>query len=81
MARPSSIAEHYRAHREVFSLAQELGCTPREAQAEMACRAAKARWEETAGRLRARMEAAPRARASAPVENDAARAEPWMMRD
>lgn len=27
----ASLAEHYRAHREAFELALQLGCTPREA--------------------------------------------------
>lgn len=81
MARPSSIADHYRAHREVFSLAQQLGCTPREAQAELARRDAHARWEDASGRLRAKMEMPLRVRASAPAESATVRAEPWMMRD
>lgn len=32
MPRYASLAEQYRAHREAFALAQELGCTPREAE-------------------------------------------------
>lgn len=32
MAKYASLAEQYRAHREAFLLAQELGCTPREAE-------------------------------------------------
>ncbi|MED5546167.1 MAG: hypothetical protein VYD90_13035 [Pseudomonadota bacterium] len=32
MARYASLAEQYRAHREAFALALELGCTPREAE-------------------------------------------------
>lgn len=32
MPRYASLAERYRAHREAFLLAQELGCTPREAE-------------------------------------------------
>lgn len=32
MARHASLAEQYRAHREAFALALELGCTPREAE-------------------------------------------------
>ena len=32
MPRYASLAEQYRAHREAFLLAQELGCTPREAE-------------------------------------------------
>lgn len=31
----ASQAEYYRHHRQVFLLAQELGCTPNEAEAEM----------------------------------------------
>lgn len=35
MARYASEAERLRAHREAFTLALQLGCTPREAEREM----------------------------------------------
>ncbi|PTR11796.1 MULTISPECIES: hypothetical protein [unclassified Novosphingobium] len=31
MTGAASLAEHYRAHREAFELALQMGCTPREA--------------------------------------------------
>ncbi|WP_298290300.1 hypothetical protein [Novosphingobium sp.] len=37
--KPTSLAERYRAHRAAFELAQQLGCTPKEAEAELARRA------------------------------------------
>jgi len=40
MARAVSDAERYRAHREAFTLALELGCTPVEAADELRRRAA-----------------------------------------
>lgn len=48
-----SLAERFRAHREAFALALELGCTPAEADAELARRAAKARWQDSTQRLHA----------------------------
>lgn len=78
MARHASLADYYRAHREAFQLAQELHCTPKEAEAVLAGRAARARWEETSRRLAAKL-AAPLPRAA--VSEDSERSEPWMMRD
>ncbi|MFN3424521.1 MAG: hypothetical protein ACK40C_07440 [Novosphingobium meiothermophilum] len=49
--KPVSLAERYRAHRAAFELALELGCTPSEAQAELARRAARQRWLQTLARL------------------------------
>ena len=58
MARSTSIAEHYRAHRQAFELALELGCTPKEAEAELA----KAEMLETRdGKGRDEVESAGRA--------------------
>ena len=54
-----SLAEKYRKHRQVMELARELGVTPREAEAVMQQRAARARWEETNRRLQARMQGRP----------------------
>lgn len=67
-----SMAEKYRKHREVMELALQLRVTPKEAEAIIAQRAARARWEETNRRLQARM------RAIAPnFAADAERADPW----
>lgn len=73
MARSTSIAEHYRAHRQAFELALELGCTPKEAEAELARRAARDRWLATRRKLQAKMEAPLRQR---PAWNA-----PWMMQE
>ena len=79
MPRSSSLADYYRAHGEAFRLAQELGCTPKEAECELARRAAQERWAETRRRLQAKM--APRAPfVSAPAEAERDD-QPWMMRD
>lgn len=51
--KPTSLAERYRAHRVAFKLAQQLGCTPKEAEAEIARRAARQRWLRTLARLEA----------------------------
>lgn len=37
--KPASLAERYRAHRAAFELALQLGCTLKEAEAELARRA------------------------------------------
>lgn len=77
MSRPASLAEHYRAHREAFLLALELGCTPREAEAELRKRRAAERDAECTRRLAAKMAGEP------PVARcDASEwSQPWMMRD
>lgn len=86
MARHANLAEHYRTHAQAFALAQELGCTPREAEAVMAQRAARDRWQEAKSRLDSRMAATPAPRASilqadpAPTRPES-RDEPWMLRD
>ncbi len=49
----NSDAEYYRAHRHVFLLAQELGCTPIEAERELKRRERQA----CAARLKAKIEA------------------------
>lgn len=73
MARQQSLAEYYRAHRAAFVLAQELGCTPNEAKAELDRRAARKRWQQTCDRLQMRM--------NSQIEPEApARDETWMMR-
>lgn len=55
-----SEAERYRAHREAFCLAMELGCTPREAEARLRRQQAEERLAEARRRFEAR-EAAARA--------------------
>lgn len=83
-------AEKWRRHREAFTLALELGITPREAAAKIreieeraAARAALARIHAAQvmldARARARREAAHAAEAM-PVEPDRD-PQPWMMRD
>jgi hypothetical protein len=78
MARAASTAAYYRAHREAFLLAQELGCTPKEAADELKRRAAREHHHETAQRLAAKIGGAPSHRLVEPAERDA---QPWMMRD
>lgn len=75
---PRSIAEKYRAHREAFLLAQELGCTPREAEAEIERREARARWKDSAARL-----AAVRHRPPPPISgaDPEPPREPWWKKD
>ncbi len=70
-----SLAERLRAHREAFELALELGCTPKEAEQEIARRKAAAQAREARARLLAKVNAAPRPRQH---ENWNA---PWMMRN
>lgn len=76
MARPASLAEHYRAHRAAFALALELGCTPKEAADELRRREARERDQTTTARLHAKMNAP-----SAPIHRDLPADAPWMMRD
>lgn len=52
MTRPTR-ADLIRARREAFLLAQQWGCTPNEAVAELARRAAAERWEETKRKITA----------------------------
>lgn len=78
----ASLADRYRQHRVAFKLAQELGCTPAEANAEMARRAARQRWEDTRARLDAKMRAPLRQRAAAMPQTDSEeRPLPWWNRD
>lgn len=79
MGRSLTQAEIWRAHREAFVLALELGCTPREATREIARIKAREAHRASADRLAARMAEPLR---PAPVsDSDNAAAEPWMMRD
>ena len=75
MPRFASEAERLRHHRQCFTLALELGCTPREAEATLRKREALARIEDGKRRLAA-MTAAPM-----PAQFGPLRDEPWMMRD
>ena len=75
MPRFASEADRLRAHREAFLLALELGCTPREAEAELRRRAARDRDAQASARLAAKMAAPLPALRRPPAD------EPWMMRD
>lgn len=73
-----SLAERFRRARENFLMAQELGCTPKEAEAERKRIAARERHRAAMDRLEAKRKA--------PLMPAAERAErqwdaPWMMRD
>jgi hypothetical protein len=70
-----SDADYYRAHREAFTLALELGCTPAEAELELATRRSRERWRAAQQRLDRKSSAAP-----APRLADNWNA-PWMHRD
>jgi len=74
MAAALSQAEKWRAHRAAFTLALQLGCTPREAEAQLRKRQALAAIEEKKGRLAAL--SAPAPSTSTPLAD-----QPWMMRD
>jgi len=79
MPQPTTIAEKMRAHREAFTLALELGCTPREAEKELRRRRAWADHEDLLRRAAAKLAApAPRATASTTATAPDDR---WMMRD
>ena len=74
MARGTSLAEHYRMHRVAFTLAQELRCTPREAEAELQRRAARQRWEECQAKLEAKANRGP-------TRSNPHTGAPWMLQD
>lgn len=76
-ARPS-LAEHYRHHRQAFLLALELGCTPKEAEAEMKRREARERARAAEARLEDKMQGQFRSN-SAPADRSGD--ESWMLRD
>lgn len=75
MSRQLTQAEKWRAHREAFTLALELGITPKEAEREIALIKAREAHRASSDRLAAKM-ATPLPRPIA-----AERDEPWMMRD
>jgi len=74
MAR-ATLADRYRAHREAFVLAQELGCTPKEAEQELRRRAARACEAASVARM------AAKDAASSPSTSSRNWEAPWMMRD
>lgn len=74
MARYTSEAERLRAHREAFTLALELGCTPREAEEHLRLERASAADVEASSRLAAKQAAPLSPPASAVPDWDA----PWM---
>ncbi len=71
----ANLAERYRAHRAAFELALKLGCTPKEAEAELARRAAHKEWQRGHARLEA-LKNAPIHRAD-PEQPP----QPWWLRD
>lgn len=73
--KPASLAERYRAHRAAFELAQQLGCTPKEAEAALARRAAQQEWQRGHDRLEALRNAPLRPPDLAPPP------QPWWLRD
>lgn len=82
MAEPRDLAAYYRAHREAFCLAQELGCTPREAERILRQRARARR--AACGRVAADPagdEPISEANEGLPVGDFADWSAPWMMRD
>lgn len=83
MPRAASLAEHYRAHREAFALAMELGCTPKQAERELQRRRAAAEAREAQRRLAAKQHAplVPGIAALAAPDRTQGRDAPWMMRD
>lgn len=76
MARYQTTAEQLRAHRAAFTLALELGCTPRETEQELRRRAAAAREEESKRRMAAKM-AAPVRGGSITLAEPEGRRRPW----
>ena len=76
MARRLTRAERLALHREEMLLARELGCTPKEARAELDRRAARARWLQAEARL-----AALRAGRPVPAEPNEPAPPQWWQRD
>ena len=80
MARLLTQAEKWRAHRAAFELAQELGCTPKDATREIARIKARETYRASADRLAAKMNT-PLVPASLPQDERERTDERWMMRD
>lgn len=81
-------AAYYRAHREAFTLALELGCTPKEAERKLALMRMRERHRALADRAAARLRPPPvlNGRGGTVIIDEAADfdgrdREPWMMRD
>lgn len=70
-----SLAKRLRRHRLAFELALELGCTPKEAEAEIDRREARKVWEQARDRLEAKKNENP----LKPAFDDWQA--PWMLRD
>ncbi len=77
MPRPQTQAEKWRAHREAFLLALELGCTPKEAEREIARIKAREADRAASDRLAAKLATPIMPALQQPRDRD----EPWMMRD
>lgn len=76
----ASAAEYYRAHRQVFLLAQELGCTPIEAERWMKDQASQMRHVAAQARRDA-MRDAPLAPGAPAPAGAPAWGSPWMMQE
>ncbi len=75
-------AAYFRRHRQQMLLAQELRCTPKEAEEEMRRRELRERARASADRLHARMHAPLVPAINLSGSEDAARdPKPWLMRD
>lgn len=75
-----SLAERFRANREAFELALEIGCTPAEAAKELRRRAAIARSAESERRLQAKMRAMPSTAMRSGHDPEPPR-QPWYQRE
>lgn len=84
MARkPASLADRLRAHREEMVLAMELGCTPREARAELDRRTAWQRHQQLLAQAKAAgFPISTKISAPGPEpQTEAERPTPWWQRD
>lgn len=73
--KPANLAERYRADRAAFELAQQWGCTPKEAVAELKRRAAQTELQPACDRIKA-LRNAPIQRADPEPPP-----QPWLLRD
>lgn len=80
IAHAAGMAERFRAARERFELALQMGCTPAEAQVEIERRRARERWEQVDRRLAARRAARPTA-PSTPAAAAAPTSPLWWLND
>ena len=76
----NSDAEYYRAHRQVFQLAQELGCTPIEAERRMKEEQARMRHLAARNRLEQRVNA-PLRPGMPELRDPPAWNAPWMLQE